>query len=667
MPDEKMKYPLLEFEYDKKLYEELLTLNPHPEFMDNIKPSSEDYMHEDFGFYTDDDKHTLAHAVGVLRQLEKLNQTPDSPSPSWNQDPYSLLEALRTDLHNYCTCVRCCLGSKETLRDLMEAALYYYLYQPVLDEVTACCKESNEGEPPSEDSIFNFDALYIKMGDRILFLENDIKVAMSFYRLPTLIWKVDNSYPSELSAYAHYSRKRSFKNYSVDFDGPYEAYSSIAKGELYQPLNTSALSESYNNILRSRGLLDDPDRLSIFLSAFSASAQDIMHQNPSKKRHQKRIALLMYLSVLQKYLPFELARLRDDPDKRIFQDAALEKARFLVEYPYAILSLYPTYIKLHSTFPKGVYAAATYELFLSQAKTAYLSSRILDELNAEKGMSIKKGDSSIAYYTSADVFSYMLPARCTGSKADRLGKLTVMHLSYMNDPNEGQTLRKALTGTQYGAEKKRRKALNVPYVFVKCFSPRVDYLPMWEMYGDHAKGCCLVINWPATKKRQLDAEPILYRVCYLRKENGCYLASSADNEQLSGRSCDFINEHLQQLQKLVPNLPADTDPRFVDTVRRDFDSLLGRVLYLFKDSSYSYEQELRVIYQTKDNILHTDGDKPWLFVQTPFPLQLDEVILGPKFPDVSTRVPYLQEQLDLMCEKTGTEKPRITLSEIDYR
>ena len=34
MPDEKMKYPLLEFEYDKKLYEELLTLNPHPELVD---------------------------------------------------------------------------------------------------------------------------------------------------------------------------------------------------------------------------------------------------------------------------------------------------------------------------------------------------------------------------------------------------------------------------------------------------------------------------------------------------------------------------------------------------------------------------------------------------------------------------------------------------------
>ena len=131
-----------------------------------------------------------------------------------------------------------------------------------------------------------------------------------------------------------------------------------------------------------------------------------------------------------------------------------------------------------------------------------------------------------------------------------------------------------------------------------------------------------------------------------------------DNEKLA-QNYKEIERQLRQLRQIAKRLNNANRPYF--------DSLLGKVLYLFKDSSYSYEQELRVIYQTKDNILHTDGDKPWLFVQTPFPLQLDEVILGPKFPDVSTRVPYLQEQLDLMCEKTGTEKPRITLSEIDYR
>lgn len=56
MPDEKMKYPLLEFEYDKKLYEELLTLNPHPEFMDRVSIVTEDYEHDDFGSLPGDEK-----------------------------------------------------------------------------------------------------------------------------------------------------------------------------------------------------------------------------------------------------------------------------------------------------------------------------------------------------------------------------------------------------------------------------------------------------------------------------------------------------------------------------------------------------------------------------------------------------------------------------------
>ena len=66
MPDEKMKYPLLEFEYDKKLYEELLTLNPHPEFMDRVSIVTEDYEHDDFGSLPGDEKNALGHAAGVL-------------------------------------------------------------------------------------------------------------------------------------------------------------------------------------------------------------------------------------------------------------------------------------------------------------------------------------------------------------------------------------------------------------------------------------------------------------------------------------------------------------------------------------------------------------------------------------------------------------------------
>ena len=234
-----------------------------------------------------------------------------------------------------------------------------------------------------------------------------------------------------------------------------------------------------------------------------------------------------------------------------------------------------------------------------------------------------------------------------------------MHLSYMNDPNEGKTLRQTVYPSEQNSEKKKRKSLNVPFVFVKCFTTHIDYLPMWEMYGDHAQGCCLVIDWNRTKPLANTAEPPLYRVCYLNRDaSGNYEVSPEYNRGLEN-VCGVINNNLEELRDAVKDIDVSEWIYL--------DKLLGPALYLFKDSSYSYEQELRVIYQTKDNILHTDGDRPWLFVQTPFPLQLDEVILGPKFPDVSTRVPYLQEQLDLMCEKTGTEKPRITLSEIDYR
>ena len=80
MPDEKMKYPLLEFEYDKKPYEELLTLNPHPGFMDRVSIVTEDYEHDDFGRLPGDDKNALGHAAGVLWKIQKYGRKQNHPN-----------------------------------------------------------------------------------------------------------------------------------------------------------------------------------------------------------------------------------------------------------------------------------------------------------------------------------------------------------------------------------------------------------------------------------------------------------------------------------------------------------------------------------------------------------------------------------------------------------
>lgn len=647
MPDEKMKYPLLEFEYDKKLYEELLTLNPHPEFMDRVSTVTEDYEHDDFGSLPGDEKNALGHAAGVLWKIQKYgtsfsdeeSKTIRTRKRSRTKKPDLLLfvNDLENDFHNYCACIKHGLGNKADLCALTEALLCYGCEDTVWEEVTEWHTAVSENKNFAKSTFLpNFDRLYIRQADRFLFLELNTEEALKFYGLATMLWDHEPD-----------AKETNSDDHFVSFTRQYELYSRILKGASY-PYGTSsqpsAFFQLYNRIIHS-GI--SSSSLSEKLSTFVLSIQEIMESPSSRSLHRARLALLMFIVITKKHFIPELARLYDDPDRERWEVAIMEKSRLLEDTGYSILSHYAA----HMTWKSGT---RYFDSYLRLAKAAYLSELLLDELNAE-------GDAAeIAYYTSAEVFSYMLPEKCTKEegKEGRLGKLTVMHLSYMNDPNEGKTLQKAIYGPSYGALQKGRKPLDVPFVFVKCFSPRIDYLPMWEMYGDHARGCCLVIDWETSKWMEEEAEPVLYHVCYLRKQGNSYVVLNEDNEKLS-RSCRAINSQLQELHNVAEEI-AEQDRRYLDDV-------LWKVLYLFKDSSYSYEQELRVIYQTKDNILHTDGDRPWLFVQTPFPLQLDEVILGPKFPDVSTRVPYLQEQLDLMCEKTGTEKPRITLSEIDYR
>ena len=56
-----------------------------------------------------------------------------------------------------------------------------------------------------------------------------------------------------------------------------------------------------------------------------------------------------------------------------------------------------------------------------------------------------------------------------------------------------------------------------------------------------------------------------------------------------------------------------------------------------------------------------------LFVYPDFPLQIEEIILAPKFIDRTRKIPYIQEQIEKMCDYIGGDMPIITNSNIDYR
>ena len=121
------------------------------------------------------------------------------------------------------------------------------------------------------------------------------------------------------------------------------------------------------------------------------------------------------------------------------------------------------------------------------------------------------------------------------------GKFSVMNTSYMNDPNEGLTIKRLLYDGKLPQEESERQRIENPYIFIKCFTSMVDYLPMWQMYGNSGKGVCLVCKWE-------DSTNNLYRVCYVGKSNNGTYAVKNDNPELANND---INAAIKELKNII--------------------------------------------------------------------------------------------------------------------
>lgn len=100
MPDEKMKYPLLEFEYDKGPYEKTLELSNQPGFVSYTSGNPDNYMHEGFGFSRGDDKKVLEHAVYLLKKRNQsmlLSLRLNSGSCAMISDIIAIVSNMRTE------------------------------------------------------------------------------------------------------------------------------------------------------------------------------------------------------------------------------------------------------------------------------------------------------------------------------------------------------------------------------------------------------------------------------------------------------------------------------------------------------------------------------------------------------------------------------------------
>mgnify|MGYP004472883447 CR=1 FL=1 len=245
------------------------------------------------------------------------------------------------------------------------------------------------------------------------------------------------------------------------------------------------------------------------------------------------------------------------------------------------------------------------------------------------------------------------------------GRTRLGNVKYMNDPEEGSVLDRYL--------KLRRSnnfevSLKPSPWFLMSLTTAIDDLAMWSQYGARAKGVCLVFKpdsfkvvesmaeaeWMKDKKdiqklkNDIDStkKDLLYRICYLDEKsfnNGKLKAVKKDNNKmLNVAEIKIINYCLKIIKSLVRDIKENT------LLYSAVEECLEEIRYLFKVSDYSYESELRILKyadlnpDNKEIKIDNSGPVAKLYLERDMPVQLKQVIFGPKFSNPEHVTPLLQ-------------------------
>ena len=312
--------------------------------------------------------------------------------------------------------------------------------------------------------------------------------------------------------------------------------------------------------------------------------------------------------------------------------------------------------------------------------------------NEDKNENLKFG-----HYTKGSVLQSLLDQK-EESSFSIVGKTRLNNANYMNDPEEGIIIEKIL-----GLD--RRDALEPSSWFLMSFTIKTDDLAMWSQYGDDAKGVCLVlreddfsrftsfndVSWRREKvslefsdkiylmKSELNSgfeksvfrsesensddtvndegtEPnseekdsvskgnvdYLYRIAYVNDSGGKF---SIEKTEL------FNDYEIKNLETLLKALKEKLDK---DLNKGDYfyqkaiSDCIEEIRYLFKSVDYKYEDELRILrYANLDpsneeiKIDKSSGIGK-LYVERENPIQIAEVIFGPKFANPEYVTPLLK-------------------------
>lgn len=240
-------------------------------------------------------------------------------------------------------------------------------------------------------------------------------------------------------------------------------------------------------------------------------------------------------------------------------------------------------------------------------------------------------------------------------KQDSVPQLRLSNTRQLNDPTEGNKLLNIL----FGDDNDFLKPLDedyTPSTFYLSSMSKVektnsidDSLPMWKMYGGNASGVSMTYD-KAFIKAIIDSGVDIYKVWYM--------------DSLKIENDSKIIEALNEIKNSFEELKNNKEK---ETLLQNGMALIESIRYLFKETSYRYENEYRIIKEenSSDKVLTEKFGGiavPRLYVYLDLgkgkDLKYTKVTIGPNAEDIDFIAPYIKH-----CDRNI----KVKKSKIAYR
>lgn len=176
-------YHALEFSLDNTKLKVILEFSLNTDLIGEYGLSNKEYYHDNFPHHTDEEKHILSHATWIIQEL--LSSTKKDP-----ENINTLKKSLELDYSHYIEFLEYRESENlEYIKQFTELMFAFDLENTVIDKISEY-KETYDAEPSEYKSMraLAMDKLFIKAGDKYLFLKNDIQAAIKLYNLALLDW-----------------------------------------------------------------------------------------------------------------------------------------------------------------------------------------------------------------------------------------------------------------------------------------------------------------------------------------------------------------------------------------------------------------------------------------------------------------------------------------------